>query len=132
MDTEQWLAEHRKQLTDVATRAEEASTRLRQVGSTATSPRGEVEVRVGAGGALEDLVLQPAARTLESDELARLILDTTRKARHAVSTQIAGISAKYFGQGPALDVIKQHLPAGVQVPDATDDDYFANPPEITQ
>lgn len=133
MDTEQWLAEHQKQLTDVATRAEEASTRLREVGSTATSPRGEVEVRVGAGGALEDLVLQPAARTLESDELARLILDTTRTARHAVSAQIAGISAKYFGQGPALDVIKQHLPAGVPVPgNFHDDDYFANPPEITQ
>jgi fructose-1,6-bisphosphatase/sedoheptulose 1,7-bisphosphatase-like protein len=132
MDTEQWLADHEKRLTDVATRAEEASTRLRQVGSTATSPRGEVEVRIGAGGALEDLTLAPASRTLESDELARLILDTTRQARHAVSTQIAGISAKYFGQGPALDVIKQHLPAGVTVPDFDDDDYFANPPEITQ
>jgi hypothetical protein len=90
-------------------------------------------VRVGAGGALEDLTLMPAARTLESDELAKLILDTTRKARHAVSAQIAGISARYFGEGPALDVIKQHLPAGVVVPeDPDDDDYFANPPEITE
>ncbi len=133
MDTEQWLAHYDKRLTDVATRAKGASARLRQVGSTAASPRGEVEVRVDAGGALEDLTLKPAARTLESDELAKLILDTTRKARLAVSAQIAGISAKYFGEGPALDVIKQHLPAGVQVPDDfDDDDYFANPPEITQ
>jgi hypothetical protein len=133
MHTEEWLAQHEERLTEVATRAEEASTRLREVGSTASSPRGEVEVRVGAGGALEDLTLSPASRTLESDELARLILDTARQARHAVSAQIAGISAKYFGQGPALDVIKQHLPAGVPVPDNfDDDDYFANPPEITQ
>jgi hypothetical protein len=133
MDTEEWLAQHEQRLTDVATRAKEASTLLRRVGSTAASPRGEVEVRVGAGGALEDLTLMPAARTLESDELAKLILDTTRKARHAVSAQIAGISARYFGEGPALDVIKQHLPAGVVVPeDPDDDDYFANPPEITE
>jgi len=133
MDTEEWLAHYEKRLTDVATRAKDASALLREVGSTAASPRGEVEVRVGAGGALEDLTLMPAARTLESDELARLILDTTRKARHTVSAQIAGISAKYFGEGPALEVIKQHLPAGVPViNDLDDDDYFTNPPEITQ
>jgi hypothetical protein len=133
MDPEQWLAQYEKRIADVATRAKEAGARLRQVGGTATSPRGEVEVRVGAGGALEDLTLTPAARTLESDELARLILDTSRKARRAVSAQIAGISTEYFGEGPALEVIKQHLPAGMPVrAKRDDDDYFANPPEITQ
>ncbi|HEV7652636.1 MAG TPA: YbaB/EbfC family nucleoid-associated protein [Actinophytocola sp.] len=133
MDPEQWLAQYDKRLTDVATRAKEADARLRQVGRTATSPRGEVEVRVDAGGALEDLTLTPAARTLESDELAKLILDTTRRARYAVGAQILGISTKYFGEGPALEVIKQHLPAGVPAAgDPDDDDYFANPPEITQ
>jgi hypothetical protein len=132
MDSEQWLAHYDKRLTEIATRAKEAGERVRQVGGTATSPRGEVAVRVGASGVLEDLTLTPESRTLESDELARLILDTTRRARHAVSVQIVGISTKYFGEGPALDVIKQHLPAGVPViKDRDDDDYFANP-EITQ
>jgi hypothetical protein len=133
MDAAQWLAQYEKRITEVATRAKAAGARLEKVGGTATSPRGEVEVRVGASGVLEDLTLMPAARALESDELARLILDTTRKARHAVSTEITGISTRYFGEGPALDVIKQYLPAGVPAggePD--DDDYFANPPEITQ
>jgi hypothetical protein len=132
MDSEQWLAHYDKRLTEIATRAKEAGEQVRQVGGTATSPRGEVAVRVGASGVLEDLTLTPESRTLESDELARLILDTTRRARHAVSVQIVGISTKYFGEGPALDVIKQHLPAGVPViKDRDDDDYFANP-EITQ
>ncbi|MGH3880621.1 MAG: YbaB/EbfC family nucleoid-associated protein [Actinophytocola sp.] len=133
MDTEQWLAQYEKRITDVATRAKEAGARLREVGGTATSPRGEVEVKVDAAGGLEDLTLTPAARTLEADELAQLILDTTRQARRAVSARIAGISTSYFGEGPALEVIKQHLPGGVRVagnPD--DDDYFANPPEITR
>jgi hypothetical protein len=132
MDLEQWLADYDKRLADVTTRAQEAGTRLRRASGTATSPRGEVTARVGVGGALEDLTLTPAARTLESDELARLILDTTRKAQHAVSVQIAGISTECFGDGPALEVITQHLPAGVPVGKKRDDDYFANPPEITR
>ncbi len=133
MDPQQWLAQYDKRLTEVATRAKEAGARLRQVGGTAASPRGEVEVRVSASGTLEDLTLTPAARTLESDELARLILDTTRKARRAVGAQVAGISTEYFGEGPALEVIKQHLPAGVPaIKNPDDDDYFTNPPEITK
>ena len=133
MDLEQWLADYDKRLADVTTRAKEAGTRLRQASGTATSSRGEVTVRVGVGGALEDLTLTPAARTLESDELARLILDTTRKAQHAVSAQIAGISTECFGDGPALEVLKRHLTAGVPATGKRDDDdYFANPPEITR
>jgi DNA-binding protein YbaB len=133
MTPEQWLAQYDKRLTEVSARAEKAAARLKQIGGTATSPRGEVEVRVSSSGTLEDLRLTPAARTLEADELARLILDTTRTARLSVSTQIAGLSAAYLGEGPALDVIKQHLPATVPaLTDPDDDDYFANPPEITR
>jgi len=132
MDPQQWLAHYDKRLNEIAARAREAGARVRQVGGTATSARGEVTVRVGASGVLEDLTLTPDTRTLESDELARLILDTTRKARHAVSAQVADISAGYLGEGPALEVIRQHLPAGVPVTrDVDDDDYFTNPPEIT-
>jgi DNA-binding protein YbaB len=133
MDPDQWLADYEKRIDEIASRAKEAGARLEHVGSTKSSPRGEVTVRVDAGGAVQDLTLTPEARTLETDELARLILDTMRKAQQAVGTQIAGISASYFGEGRVLDVVKQHLPAGVSVTeDFDDDDYFANPPEITQ
>jgi fructose-1,6-bisphosphatase/sedoheptulose 1,7-bisphosphatase-like protein len=131
MEPEQWLAQYDKRLNDIAARANEAGARLRQVGRTATSPRGEVKVTVGAGGALEDLVLTPAVRRLESDELARLILDTTRRARYGVSADVAGIATECFGAGPTLDVIKQYLPAGAPVINHRDDDYADNPPEIT-
>ncbi|OLR92223.1 YbaB/EbfC family nucleoid-associated protein [Actinokineospora bangkokensis] len=133
MDAEQWLQQYEQRVGEVAARAAAADARLREVGGRATSRRGEVEVRVGASGVLEDLRLTPAARALEADELARLILDTTRKARRAASAQVARISAEHFGEGPALDVIKQFLPAGVRPAGAPDDDdYFANPPEITK
>jgi len=129
MEPEQWLAQYQKRLTDIATRANEAGDRLKQVGGTATSPYGEVTVTVGAGGALEDLTLTPAARTLESDELARLILDTTRRARLAVGAQLAGITTECFGEGPALEVIKQYLPvAAPKRVNRSDDD---DPVEIT-
>jgi hypothetical protein len=132
MDPEQWLAQYDKRITEIAKRAKEAGERVREAGGTASSPRGEVEVRVGASGVLEDLTLTPDARTLESQDLARLILDTTRKARQAVSARIAGISTAYLGEGPALDVIKKHLPAPVAArTEPDDDDYFANP-EITR
>ena len=131
MDPEQWLADYNKRLTDVATRAKEAGALLRKVGGTVTSPRGEITVRVSAVGTLEDLTLTPVARALESDELARLILDTTRRARYAVGAQMAGIATECFGAGPALDVIKQYLPAGALVINHRDDDWSDNPPEIT-
>lgn len=131
MEPEQWLAQYNKRLADIATRANEAGARLRQVGETATSLRGEVTVTVGAGGALEGLTLTPAVRTLESDELARLILDTTRRARRAVGARMAGITTECFGAGPTLEVIKQYLPAAAPRTDHCDVDYSDNPPEIT-
>jgi hypothetical protein len=134
MDPQEWLARYDQRLTEIAARAKEAGERVRRAGGTAASPRGEVTVRVGASGVLEDLTLTPEARTLQSDELARLILDTTRRARHAASAEVLGISTAYLGEGPALEVIRQHLPAGLAAtpePNPDDDDYFTNPPEIT-
>ena len=131
MEPEQWLTQYHQRLNDIATRANEAGTRMRQVGRSATSRRGEVTVIVGAGGALEDLTLTPAARTLESDELARLILETTRRARHAVGARLADITTEYFDAGPAREVIQQYLPAAAPAVRPRDDDYSDNPPEIT-
>lgn len=130
MEPEQWLAQYDKRINEIAARADEAGARMRRVAGTATSPRGEVKVTVGAGGALQDLTLTPASRTLESDELARLIVDTTRRARSAVGTQLAGITTECF-EGPAQEVIQRFLPAAAPVSRrravADDDD----PVEIT-
>ncbi|MCT2582345.1 YbaB/EbfC family nucleoid-associated protein [Actinophytocola gossypii] len=105
-----WLADYDARLTRAAEGAEAASAGLREVGGTASSPRGEVTVSVGASGALEDLRLTPAARALEADALARLILNTARQAQHAVGTQVIDIMTRYLGDGPALDMVKANLP----------------------
>jgi hypothetical protein len=136
VDPAQWLAEYDKRLAQMAADAETAEVQLGQVGGWATSPHGEVEVRVGPSGALEDLRLTPAARAMEADRLARLILATARQAQGAVGAQVVGIMTEYLGDGPALDLVKHNLPpvAGVDVPGGAhrqpnDDDYI---PEVTQ
>lgn len=143
MDSAQWLANYDKRLAQAATSAEVVSASLRQAGGWATSPHGEVAVTVGAGGALEDLRLTPAARRLESEQLAQLILATARQAQRMAGAQVTEIMTEYLGESPALDLVTQNMPtaAGVDVQSRAgsplidnrrDDDYFANPPEINQ
>ncbi|KAA2265223.1 YbaB/EbfC family nucleoid-associated protein [Solihabitans fulvus] len=142
MDPTQWLAGYDEKLASAAKNAELANASLRRVGANVTSPRGEVEVHVGASGALEDLRLTTAARALEVDQLARLILSTAQQAQREVGAQVVEIMTDYVGDGPALELVKQNMPpaAGIEsgpaarpVPDTRDDDdYFTNPPEIVR
>jgi hypothetical protein len=143
VDPAQWLASYDKRLARASANAQAAGASLRRVGGSATSPRGEVAVSVGASGALEDLKLTSAARALEANQLATLILATAQQAQRAVGAQVVEIMTEYVGDGPALELVKQNLPpaAGVGVapagdserpPVGHDDDYFANPPEIVE
>lgn len=113
MDPAQWLADYRDRLERVAYGARAASASLREVGATATSPHGEVTVTVTAAGGLEQVKLLPAARKLEADTLAALIMSTSREAQRLASTRMAEVMAGYLGEGEALAQITQHLPAGV-------------------
>jgi DNA-binding protein YbaB len=138
VDPAQWLADYDRTLATASENARVASENLARVGGTASSPRGEVAVRVGPSGALEDLSLTPSARALEADQLARLILATARQAHRAVGEQVVEIMTEYVGEGPALDVVRQNLPyaevsanGGLRHDDREDDQYFASPPEIT-
>ncbi|HEY0449405.1 YbaB/EbfC family nucleoid-associated protein [Actinophytocola sp.] len=112
MDPAQWLADYRDRLERVAYSARAASASLREVGASATSPRGEVTVTVNAGGGLEQVGLTPAARKLETDALAALIVATSREAQRLAGARTAEVMAGYLGEGEALAEITQHLPAG--------------------
>lgn len=132
MDSAQWLASYQERLDRMAADAQTAQTNLRQASGHAASPRGDVEVSVGPTGALTGLRLAASVRTLESDQLAQLILDTAREAHRAVGSQVVGIMTEYVGEGPALDGIRRRLPEAMSQSEArTDDDYFTAP-EIIQ
>jgi hypothetical protein len=104
-----------------------AQANLRQAAGRAESPRGEVEVSVGPYGALTGLRLTAAARRLEVDELAQLILNTAHEAQRTAGAQVVGIMTEFVGEGPALDQIREQLPEVPARPGNPTDDEF---PEI--
>lgn len=110
MDSAQWLADYRGRLEQVAHHARQASAGLAEAGASATSPRGEVTVTVNAGGVLGDVALTPAARRLDVDTLAMLIVSTAREAQRIAGARMAEVMAGYLGEGEALDQVTRHLP----------------------
>lgn len=112
MDPARWLADYQDRLEHAANSARAASASLRGVGASANSPRGEVTVTVNAAGVLEHVALTPAARRLEADALAALIVTTAREAQQLASARMAEVMTAYLGDGEALAQITQHLPAG--------------------
>ena len=67
---------------------------------------------VNAAGVLDQVTLTPAARKLEADALAALIVATAREAQQLASARMAEVMAGYLGEGAALAQITQHLPGG--------------------
>lgn len=143
MNPEQWLAQYDEKLKQAAAGAAKADKALREVGGSATSQDGEITVRVNASGATTGLVLRPGVRDIEPEHLARQILELTRQAQRAAGEQVVVAMQEFMGDGPALDVVKAHLPEGHTSDGAdepvnlelkrdtrADDEYFDNPPEV--
>ena len=143
MDPDKWFAQYDEKLRDAAQKAEKAEKALKTVGGSATSRDGEVSVRVTASGAISDLVLRPGVRDIEPEQLARIIMDTSRQAQRDVGAQVVDVMTKFVGEGAALEAVKEHLPEGYagdgrdevtkveKLPDKrSDDEYFENPPEV--
>ena len=143
MKPEQWLAQYDEKLQAAAKSAQKADKALREVGGAATSPDGDVTVRVSANGATTGLVLRPGARDVEPEQLARVIMEVTRQAQRDAAAKVVDTMRELVGEGPALEVVKSHLPEGfrgdgedaqadVVKPRDTrsDDEYFENPPEV--
>ena len=143
MDPDKWFAQYDEKLRDAAQKAEKAEKALKTVGGAATSRDGEVSVRVTASGALTDLVLRPGVRDIEPEQLARIIMDTSRQAQRDVGAQVVDVMTKFVGEGAALEAVKEHLPEGYagdgrdevfkvekQQETRSDDEYFENPPEV--
>ncbi|MFC5287001.1 YbaB/EbfC family nucleoid-associated protein [Actinokineospora guangxiensis] len=143
MKPEQWLAQYDEKLQAAAKSAQKADQALREVGGAATSSDGEITVRVSANGATTGLVLRPGVRDLEPEQLARTIMEVTRQAQRDAAAKVVDTMRELVGDGPALDVVKSHLPEGFRGDGAdepmdlvkhrdkrSDDEYFDNPPEV--
>jgi DNA-binding protein YbaB len=147
MDPDKWFAQYDEKLRDAAQRADKAERALKTVGGAATSRDGEVTVRVTASGALSDLVLRSGASDIEPEQLARVIMETSREAQRDVGAKVVDVMTKFVGEGAALEAVKEHLPegytgdgrdggfvrdGGVPSQPRSDDEYFENPPEVVK
>ncbi len=127
---QQWLADYDATLARAAADAKAAGAALGQVSGTASSPRGEISVQVGPSGALVDIRLTPAARAMEAEKLAQLILATAQQAQRRVGTHVMEIMTDYLGDGPALDFVRDNMPVDAGEPEPQDDDDFFDNPRV--
>jgi DNA-binding protein YbaB len=85
----------------------EMQQQIAEIANTATSPDGNVTVVAGAGGAVTDLRLSPAAMRLDHSQLSTLILSTMRQAVAGAVQQQAGIVDRTFGDTLGVDTSEQ-------------------------
>lgn len=140
MNPEQWLAQYDETLQQAAANAARTEKALKQIGGTVTSPDGQVTVRVNASGATVELLLRTGARDVEPEQLARLIMRTTKQAQDQVAGRVIETMREFVGEGDALEFVKSHQQGATELTDENgqvverdtraDDDYFDNPPEL--
>jgi DNA-binding protein YbaB len=66
---------------------------------TVRSPKGEVTVRVNSAGGLADLRFHPESDRLSRDDLARLVLTTSRQAQAKLAERVGELTASMYGAG---------------------------------
>ncbi|MGW4485227.1 YbaB/EbfC family nucleoid-associated protein [Amycolatopsis sp. NPDC004368] len=74
--------------------AQQETERLRL---TASSADGTVKVTVGADGVVSDLVFGSKTRTMPPEELARMVLDTMRRAQSGITQRVAEVMTENLG-----------------------------------
>ena len=63
------------------------------------SVNGEVTVRVNSAGGLADLQLHPEADALSREELARLVLATSKQAQAKLADRVGELVSSMYGPG---------------------------------
>lgn len=75
------------------------SAELERAEVTARSSGGEVTVRVNSAGGLSDLRFHRESEALSRDELAMVVLATSRRAQARLADQVGALVAGLYGAG---------------------------------
>lgn len=97
MGPEERIAEWQDRVEQQARRTQELSESIERSTSSAESPRGEVVVTVGSTGGLTDLRLRPAAGELPLNQLAALIVSTSKRAQARMAEQVSELVGRMYG-----------------------------------
>ena len=78
-------------------RALQLSAEIEAVAVEAQSPGGEVTVRINSAGGLADLQLHAQSDGLSRDELAHLVLTTSRHAQAKLARRVDELVSRMYG-----------------------------------
>jgi hypothetical protein len=97
IDPEDYLAEWERRVAQQTALTTELSERMKRNTATVESRGGEAVVTVDSSGGLAGLRLDERAMRLSPDELASIILDTSRRAQAKVAQQVTEIVNSMYG-----------------------------------
>ncbi|GGN17712.1 broad specificity phosphatase PhoE [Actinoplanes campanulatus] len=100
-DPEELLADWQWRVQRQTETTQELSRRMQQVTASAESRDGDVAVTVDHAGGLSGLTLTDEAMRLAPDDLARLIMATSRRAQSRLSDEMADLVKGMFGADSA-------------------------------
>lgn len=96
---EDWLRSFELRAQEQVERAQELSRRLDGASVSATSAGHEVRLSVDSSGGLASLEFGSAARELSLDELAAVVLRTSRQAQARLAETMGDLAAEIVGRG---------------------------------
>lgn len=96
---EDWMRSFELRAQEHVDRAQELSRRLEQNSVTVTSPGEEVRLSVDSSGGLASLHFNPEAGGVPLDELAALVVQTSRQAQARLAESMSDVASQVFGRG---------------------------------
>lgn len=94
-----WIRSFELQAAEQVARSRELSRRLETHTVSASSPEGEVRLTVDSSGGLASLTFGVNARDLPLEELASLVIRTSRRAQAQLATSMSEVASQVLGQG---------------------------------
>lgn len=94
-----WMRSFELRAQEHIDRARELSRRLERNEVTATSPGEEVRLTVDSSGGLKSIEFGAQARQLPLEELASVVLQTSRQAQAQLAESMSAVASQVFGGG---------------------------------
>ncbi|MEU4424628.1 YbaB/EbfC family nucleoid-associated protein [Actinoplanes sp. NPDC024001] len=98
-DPENLLGDWERRVREQTELTTELSRRMQEAEASETSPDGEVHLTVDHTGSLSGLQLTDRAMHLPADDLAHLILNSSRRAQARMAQQMAEVARTLYGSG---------------------------------
>ncbi|MDW5330784.1 MULTISPECIES: YbaB/EbfC family nucleoid-associated protein [unclassified Plantactinospora] len=98
-DPEGMLVDWQRRVEQQTALTTELSQRMEQNRATVESRGGEAVVTVDSSGGMAELRLSDQAMRLPADELASIILDTSRRAQAKMAQQMVAVVSSLYGAG---------------------------------